>query len=200
MAVLLVLLAIQVSVITFRTVTQGIEYTPLAVGEQLPYSISAWPPYSGSERNAASSRCHVAFICSTGCGVCSALADRYVEETRSGFNGVRPLWFLGGNSARVASWAIEHGLPRERVLTLAPKKRQFWRPPVYGDLWSTPTRVVLTSELLVRDARPSNVLLSLGELESLCDSGGIAPQGLKELARISHTRERKTPGRVGRRG
>jgi len=177
---LLGLLAVQASMIAGRT-TRDIKYQSLAVGEHLPFSVSGWPPHAASDRNPTISRCNIAFICSTGCAACSALADRYAEETRSSRSGVRPIWLMGGDSARVASWAVEHGLPRERVLALAVKEGRFWRPHVYGDIWSTPTRVVLTSKLIVRDARPADALLNHEELQSLCESGGIAPQGLEEL-------------------
>ena len=70
---------------------------------------------------------------------------------------------------------------RERVLTLAARKQRFWRPPVLGEIWATPIRVVLTPELVVRDARPSDALLGHEELQALCNDGGIAPQGLEEF-------------------
>ena len=40
---------------------------------------------------------------------------------------------------------------------------------------------MLTSELVVRDACPSDVLLSDEELQTLCHDGGIAPQSIAEL-------------------
>lgn len=70
------------------------------------------------------------------------------------------------------------------MLSMTAKKMRFWQPSVLGDVWITPTRVVLTSELVVRDARPSDVIPSKGELERLCNNGGIAPQGLEDLRRL----------------
>ena len=96
-------------------------------------------------------------------------------------NGARALWLLPGDSARVASWADERGLPRERVLALTAKRGPFWRPVIRGDIWVTPTRVVLTPGLVVRDARPSDALLDQEDLQRLCEDGGFAPQGVKEL-------------------
>lgn len=174
------LLAVQLATIMIRT-TQEVRYQPLMVDEQLPFTVSGWPPYVATNPKSANMSCHLAFICDTDCGYCSALADRYVAETRSNARGVRPLWLVGGNPGRVASWADKHGLPRERVLALSTKKGWPWHPPVLGDVWVTPTRVVLTSELVVRDARPSDVLLSDEELQTLCLDGGIAPQSIAEL-------------------
>ena len=181
---LCLLLAVQVAAVVIR-VTQDVRYEPLTVGQELPFAVSGWPPLFGAAlNNTGGSSCQLAFICNTGCGACSALADRYVEETRSNPDGAKPVWLLGGDSTEVASWADEHGLPGDRVLTLAAKKETFWRSPVLGDVWFTPTRVLLTPELVVRDARPSDELLSHEDLRSLCQDGGIAPQGLEELLHL----------------
>ena len=177
------LLAVQLTAITIR-MTQQVSYRPLMVDEPLPFMVSGWQAYSAANRTTASTSCHLAFICDTDCGYCNALADRYVDETRSNARGARPLWLVGGDPASVASWADKHGLPRERVLALSAKKGRLWRPPVLGDVWVTPTRVVLTPGLVVRDARPSDTLLSDEELQTLCHNGGIAPQGIRELKEL----------------
>jgi len=174
------LLVAQVAAITIRA-TQDIRYEPLTVDQELPFEVSGWPQDSDTNRKAESGNCHLAFICDPGCAACNALADRYVEETASNPNGARPLWLMGGDSAAVASWADEHGLPRDRVLALATKKGLFCRSPVAVDIGFTPTRVVLTPGLVVKDARPSDALLSHEELRNICRNGGIAPQGLGEL-------------------
>lgn len=181
------LLAVQVTAITIRAKTD-VTYEPLAVGAVLPFAVAGWEPYSAPDRSEASSGCHLAFICDIGCGACSALADRYATETRSD-SGPSPLWLIGGDSADVASWANKHGLPRDRVLGLLAKKGPFWRPLVVGDIWFTPTRVVLTPSLVVRDARPLDALLSKEQVQDLCQNGGAAPQGLQELRDLVEAEE-----------
>lgn len=173
----------QVAAITIRA-KRGATYERLVVGNPLPFSVPGWPQHAASDRRSTGSSCHVAFICSTGCSACSALAERDAEEEGSNTSGLGLVWLLGGDSARVASWANRHGLRKERVLALTAKNTRFWQPPVPGDVWITPTRVVLTSELVVRDARPSDVVPSHEELKRLCNNGGIAPQGLGELRRL----------------
>ena len=174
------LLAVQLATFMIRT-TQGVSYQPLMIDQQLPFTVSGWQPYVATNPKGTSMGCHLAFICDTDCGYCAALADRYAGETWSNARGARPLWLVGGDSGRVVSWADKHGLPRERVLALSAKKGRPLHPPVMGDVWVTPTRVVLTSKLVVRDARPSDALLSDEELQTLCQHGGIAPQSIAEL-------------------
>lgn len=170
----------QAAVITTRA-KQGVSYEPLTVGEGLPFEVSGWQRYTVANRNTTSNGCYIAFICNTDCGYCNALASRHGQGIQSDTLGLRPLWLVGGDSARVAAWADGHGLPRENVLGLSAKNAGFWRPAVLGDVWVTPTRVVLTSKLVVRDARPSDALLNAEELQALCRNGGIAPQSIGEL-------------------
>ena len=56
-----------------------------------------------------------------------------------------------------------------------------FRRSVYGDIWFTPMRLVLTPELSVRDARPSDELLGKMDLDSLCRFGGFAPRSLDDF-------------------
>ena len=174
------LLAAQVTSGVIRA-TRDVAYEPLRVDAELPFTVSGWQPYSGTDGKAPGARCHMAFICHTDCGACSALAERHASQAMPTPKGVRALWLLPGDSAHVASWADERGLPRERVLALKGKRGPFWRPVIRGDVWFTPTRVVLTPGLVVKDARPSDALLDQAELQRLCEDGGFAPQGVEEL-------------------
>jgi hypothetical protein len=62
---------------------------------------------------------------------------------------------------------------------------------VAGDIWFTPTRVVFTEWLVVRDARPSDELLSEGELSAFCTNGGAAPQSLEDMRILAEEAEQR---------
>lgn len=155
------------------------QYDSLKVGSALPFTVLGWDTISIVERS--SERCHLAFICLPGCGACGAMADRLTSEPLGASVRESPvLWFLWGDSSTVATWTSLHALPPQTVLRLAGKRQYPWRRPVLGDVWVTPMRIVLTSDLVVRDARPSDSIPNDSVVGSLCRKGGIAPRNLSE--------------------
>lgn len=169
-------LIIQLLFVAFRA--HGPVEVPIEVGSELPFAAADWSSIIDPTQGRSS--CHVGFVCTTTCPVCSSLAARYSETIRSSTpEHLRPVWFMiPSDSPSVTTWAEEHSL--YRVIELSPQSRSWLERPVVGDIWFTPTRLVLTSELDVRDARPADRLLDAPALEQLCDEGGISPRSAEE--------------------
>jgi hypothetical protein len=94
---------------------------------------------------------------------------------------LKPVWFVLGDSTTAVTWGEENGLPSHAVFGLEVKRPGLFRRPVFGDVWASPMRLVVSSGLVVREARPQNELPDQAELEDLCLNGGIAPSSFQEL-------------------
>lgn len=144
-------------------------------GEALPFELRGPGKVSGTPPGPESPRCRVAFICSPDCPWCARLAERVAEDDAQDSEPSAPLWFLLGDSATVRTWATTVGLRQVTVFSLAPRRAAFGRGSVFGHVWFTPTRLILTPELEVRDVRPSDEVPSRAELSDLCLGGLSSP-------------------------
>ena len=160
----------------------------LQVGEELPFSVAALV-HPGRQTDPVGT-CTQAFLCTTSCPFCARLATLYADSLRAETpTPLRPIWLVIGDSASTVTWADTHRLARSRVFTLGPKEGPWFKRPVMGDVWFTPTRVVLTSSSVVMDSRPGDTLLNQLELASLCDGGGAAVRSMEELEGVSTSAE-----------
>ena len=173
-----ILLVGQLAVLRGR-IWGGYRFEPAEVGRALPFSVFGWedlPAAMGETRG-----CRLAVFCRIGCGACTTLAERFVSEAVESMRpGPPPLWLLWGDSVDVARWGSQRGLPPQTVLRLEAKRRYWWERPVVGDFWVSPTRLVLSEDLIVKDARPTDAIPNDAEVQSLCRGGGIAPGSLEE--------------------
>jgi hypothetical protein len=122
------------------------------------------------------------------CPWCARLADKYAALIKESLPAAsRPLWLISGDSASALAWARAHGLPRTDVAAVLPYRASPFRRPVFGRIWVTPTRIVLAPGMVVRDARPApaNQLLTVEQLENICEQGGVAPQSVEELRQLA---------------
>lgn len=185
-AVLLVQVALLGRVAAF-----SVNEVPLVVGERLPFVVSAWPR-ALTESPTEGGACRIAFVCSSTCPFCARLASRYVDSLEAVTPvHLRPIWLILGDSLGAARWAGEHGLVASQVHGLSPMARPGLERDVAGDIWFTPTRVVFTEWLVVRDARPSDELLSEGELSAFCTNGGAAPQSIEDMRILAEEAEQR---------
>jgi hypothetical protein len=132
--------------------------------------------------------CKIAIACTTRCPWCARLADKYAALIKESLPAAsRPLWLISGDSASALAWARAHGLPRTDVAAVLPYRASPFRRPVFGRIWVTPTRIVLAPGMVVRDARPApaNQLLTVEQLENICEQGGVAPQSVEELRQLA---------------
>lgn len=173
------LLGIQVGLVVYlhyRTPNQ----VPVELGEELPFKVHGWPPAT-APLVSSQGGCFVAFACSPQCAACDSLASVFARPTPSGApDGVTPVWLLLGDSMVASSWGSSHGLPENIVFGLSPRRWSLLSRPVFGNVWGTPMRLVLTPKMEVRDIRPTHTPPSEVELAEICVNGGIGPESLKE--------------------
>lgn len=136
---------------------------PIDAGQNLPFAVSD----AGGTGPGTITGCRAAFLCTTRCPACAALAKQWADTPAT--QAMRPLWMLTGDSASVMGWARAHGLPLSEVRVISPGRATGWRTTVAGDLWFTPMRVILTPDMIVRDARPSASMPSDDTLRLLCN-------------------------------
>lgn len=183
-AALAVLLVVQFAV-ALGALDREVEYVALEVGKALPFDLTDLAGDPISDPLLPGDRgCHVAFIVDIDCGACNVLARRFGDQVPSDTSAaLQPLWLLTGDSLSVTAWLADVGLPPSRIMRLSPRRELPWSRPIAGDVWFTPTRLVLTSALEVRDARPADSLPRPDELAQLCKEGGIAPMNIEEAKR-----------------
>lgn len=162
------LLVVQLVWGTSKISTHFVETVPIEVGSELPFALLGNTQATKMlAENGAS--CSSAFICTTRCPFCSRLAEKYskqVEDNRPDHSPI--LWLLADEPASAEAWAEEHGLATSNVYTLAPKQARWFQRPKYGNITITPTRVILTSEAVVRDVRPSDEVPDEQSLFLIC--------------------------------
>lgn len=181
LAFLSVLLGLQIVAftITFSAHQMPPRPTALEVGAPFPYELANWGRLDQPISVLLEEDCSVGFVVDISCGACTALAKQFGALVLNA--GPTPYWFVAGDTSEISMWLNQVQLNRDRVVYLRPKQTLPWKPPVVGAIWFTPTRVVLTHDLEVRDARPSDNIPVTGELRRLCREGGVAPQSLKEV-------------------
>ena len=111
-------------------------------------------------------------------GVVDSLAKNVDAMTHF---AVKPRWMLLNTLGEAANWAQEHGLDPATVPSLASFKSGLFNRTTRRRIWRTPTRVVLTDALLIRDARPADDLLAPWEINIICEFGGAAPHNHAEM-------------------
>jgi hypothetical protein len=147
------------------------------------------PPVASQLAVTGGGYCRIAFACTTRCPWCARLADKYATLIQDSLPAAsRPLWLISGDSASALAWARAHGLPTTDVAAVLPYKASPFQRPVFGRIWVTPTRIVLSSGMVVRDARPADQLLTVEQLENICEYGGVAPQSIEELRQLARDR------------
>lgn len=137
----------------------------IRIGSQLPFEISLmdgeWAGLS-----IPSAGCAEAFLCTTTCAACRALA-----LDLAGGKGVDALWLLPGSWEEISRWASETGVELAKVGRLEPRKSA-WGGWVSGKIWFTPLRLVLSEALTVKDMWPAIDLLTQSEVEAKCAASG----------------------------
>jgi hypothetical protein len=167
-----------------------IRYETLSVDEPLPFSVEGWQP----NPDRSDGQLHAAFLCTPNCAACAALADRFASalpDTLPG--GKMPIWLLTADSVSATRWADDHALSRSDVYALGIRPKWGGLTRVYGSLYFTPIRVMLTDGLIVYDARPSDQLPSAEERNAYWSGGGIAPESLQEFIEIVSDGDKSAP-------
>lgn len=157
-----------------------VAYTSLEVGERLPFSVPQWTDELQSRE-----KCHVGFLVDPNCGACTVLGDRFAGAVPDTLPGrALPRWFVMADARIAREWAEARGLPPSTVYTIGVRTTWGGLYHEYGSIYFTPTRVILTGDLIVRDARPSDELPEAARRDELCLNGGIAPRSLAEFVEI----------------
>jgi hypothetical protein len=166
------LLLIQASWIMSGTRAK-VKAVEIEVGGVFPFEIAGGIAPTQVMSSDGRARCHAVFLCTTSCAGCSTFADRYAEALRSGEEPLRVAWLVPGEISKARAWAGGHGIPLSLLAVVQPKAptHRFGRSTV-GRIWFTPMRVVLNSDGVVRDIRPSNQVPNEATLRFLCDLGG----------------------------
>jgi hypothetical protein len=151
---------------------------PLVLDQTLPYEITTLPGVEELGWDDIGG-CSLVYICTTSCPWCSAL----IEEMRSSEGELsRPIFLVAdARLDRVENWANAHGLSPLKVGHLGPTRQPPFGKLVFGKVWVTPLRVILSKDGRVRDARPASSLPELSTMAGLCTEGGIAPATVQEF-------------------
>lgn len=169
-------LALQLAVLGARAVGD-LNYKPLEVGEPLPFSVSGWSPAPSNSEG------HVVFICAPNCAACAALADRFAAAASDTLRHT-PHWLVTADSVEAHRWGVARNLDLSLVHSLDIRTTLGGLHQEYGSIYFTPTRVVLTEDLIILDARPSDQLPQAEEFERIRLGHGIAPESLSEFVEL----------------
>lgn len=88
---------------------------------------------------------------------------------------------MAGNPSEIREWAQEHSIPDSTLFIMQPTRVSPFARLTVSHLWFTPMRVIVTNDLIVKDARPADILLPQAILNRICQNGGHTPTDLDEL-------------------
>lgn len=80
------------------------------------------------------------------------------------------MWLMADGESASAAWAKNHGIAAVDVASLSPHAGKWYERAIYGRIGITPTRVILSEDLVVLDVRRINELPADAELVELCRS------------------------------